>query len=119
MRARDFTRSRILEILKADPTKTLRELCALTHQQAGNVMYHVRRLERAGLVTWLGSTKHERSRYERKPAGLPKLAEAQLQANINKVVEKALAKEAFRQEHDIIHDYRTRFSGYTLKAIKL
>ena len=50
---------------------------------------------------------------------MPKLTKAQLQANIDKVVAKALANEAFRQDHDIIHDYRTRFSGYTMKAHKL
>jgi SOS-response transcriptional repressor LexA len=42
-----------------------------------------------------------------------------LQARIEAVVQKALANEAFSQDHDIIHDYRTRFSGYTLKAHKL
>ena len=54
-----------------------------------------------------------------KEVKMPKLTEKQLQANINKVVAKALANEAFRQDHDIIHDYRTRFSGYTMKAHKL
>lgn len=48
-----------------------------------------------------------------------KLTEAQLQANIEKVVRKAQEREAFRQDHDVIHDYRSRFSGYTLKAHKV
>ncbi len=50
---------------------------------------------------------------------MPKLTKAQLDKRIDMVVKKALAKEAFRQDHDIIHDYRTHFSGYTLKAHKL
>lgn len=65
MRQRDYTRSQILEIVKADPRQTLRELCEAAHQTASNVMYHVRRLEKDGLV--------------------------KLQARIDEVVKKALA----------------------------
>jgi len=64
-------------------------------------------------------SKRRKSNWHMENAALPKLTEKQLQANINKVVAKALANEAFRQDHDIIHDYRTRFSGYTMKAHKL
>lgn len=42
-----------------------------------------------------------------------------LQKRIDAVVAKAQARDAQRQDHDIIHDYRTRFSGYTMKAHKL
>lgn len=92
MKVRDFTRSRMLEILKADPAKSLRELCELVHMRAGNVMYHVRRLEKDGLITWQGAKKNQRlSDWHVKNAAMPKLSKAQLQARINAVVEKALA----------------------------
>lgn len=64
-------------------------------------------------------SKRRKSNWHMEHAARPKLTEKQLQANINKVVAKAKANEAFRQDHDIIHDYRTRFSGYTMKAHKL
>lgn len=91
MRQRDFTRSQILEILQADPTKSLREICAITHQRAGNVMYHIHRIEKAGLVTWQGSAKDKpRSSWHVKHAAMPKLTQKQLDQRVAMVVAKAL-----------------------------
>lgn len=65
------------------------------------------------------TSQRNKSKWHTENAVMPKLTKAQLQANIDKVVAKAKAQEGFRQDHDIIHDYRSRFSGNTLKAHKL
>lgn len=97
------TREKIVKLVNANPRISLKEIAAAVHiSDASNIHYHVRRLEKAGLIKWLGSQPYRGKRppavaQKRNAEGmekLPKLSKAQLAANIEKVVAKAREREA-------------------------
>lgn len=96
------TSERLIKLVQADPTLSLEQLrIRLQLSSTSNVHYHLRRLQAAGKIQWRGSVRrrgnetpaNRQRRLERGDVPLPKLTEAQLQRNMNRVVAQAQARE--------------------------
>lgn len=124
----ESTKLKIERLVKENPHISCRELA----EQVGiasfsNIHYHLRRLMKAGRIEWLGSSgtrgpltaESVEQRWKRGDLKMPKLTKAEQDARIEMVVRKAQSSVRLRQDHDQIHDYRSRFNGYTLKAHKV
>jgi SOS-response transcriptional repressor LexA len=91
-------REKIAELVNANPRISLKELAEAVHiDNTSNIHYHIRRLEKKGLVQWQGSVrKHapqsERAKQLRWNKGfvrLPKMTLQQLNERIEMVAKKA------------------------------